>query len=66
MYGKLDQVNPMDFLRVQLDTQFRKQWDDTANELRVVEEYKEENSDLVYWEMQWPVNVILSKGLEKY
>ena len=56
----------MDFLRVQLDTQFRKQWDDTANELRVVEEYKEENSDLVYWEMQWPVNVILSKGLEKY
>lgn len=65
MYGKLDQVNPMDFLRVQLDTQFRKQWDDTANELRVIEEYKEENSDLVYWEMQWPVFFTLKKALER-
>ena len=45
----------MDFLRVQLDTNFRKQWDTSATELRIIEENREASRDLVYWEMRWPV-----------
>lgn len=60
----------MDFLRAQLDTNFRKQWDTSATQLKIIEENKETNTDLVYWEMRWPVtfikvllsNVLLTKG----
>lgn len=45
----------MDFLWVQLDTEFRKMWDKSATKLEIIEECSERNSDLVYWEMQWPV-----------
>lgn len=55
MYGHLDDITAMDFLRVQIDTNFRKQWDTSATELKIVEENGETNSDLVYWEMRWPV-----------
>lgn len=55
VYVRLDRVTAVDFLRVQLDTEFRKQWDTSATELKIIEESPERNSDLVYWRTQWPV-----------
>ncbi|KAK4025984.1 hypothetical protein OUZ56_015013 [Daphnia magna] len=54
MYGRFETVNAMDFLRVQLDTSFRKQWDASAIQLEIIEENADTNTDLVYWEMRWP------------
>ncbi|KAI9563230.1 hypothetical protein GHT06_010688 [Daphnia sinensis] len=54
MYGRFETINAMDFLRVQLDTNFRKQWDASAIQLEIIEENAETNTDLVYWEMRWP------------
>jgi hypothetical protein len=58
VYARFETVKAMDFLRVQLDTNFRKQWDTSATQLKIIEENKETNTDLVYWEMRWPVNLI--------
>ena len=55
MHARFENVTAMDFLRVQLDTNFRKQWDTSATELRIIEENREASRDLVYWEMRWPV-----------
>lgn len=70
MYARFETVKAMDFLRAQLDTNFRKQWDTSATQLKIIEENKETNTDVVYWEMRWPVtfikvllsNVLLIKG----
>lgn len=70
VYARFETVKAMDFLRAQLDTNFRKQWDTSATQLKIIEENKETNTDLVYWEMRWPVtfikvllsNVLLIKG----
>lgn len=45
-----------DFLAVQTDIEYRREWDDTAIVLDVVENDKLEgmNSQVVYWEMLWP------------
>ncbi len=59
MYARFETAKAMDFLRVQLDTNFRKQWDTSATELKIIEENKDTNSDLVYWEMRWPVTLFL-------
>jgi hypothetical protein len=55
VYGRLEGITALDFLRVQLDTDYRKKWDSSAAELLVVEEDPKTSSDIVYWEMQWPV-----------
>ena len=55
----------MDFLRVQLDTNFRKQWDTSATELRIIEENREASRDLVYWEMRWPVKKKIKSEFKK-
>lgn len=70
VYARFEMVKAMDFLRAQLDTNFRKQWDTSATQLKIIEENKETNTDVVYWEMRWPVtfikvllsNVLLIKG----
>lgn len=59
MYGKYHDVAARDFLKVQIDTEFRKTWDNTAINLKVVEQDTTSNSDIVYWEMKWPVCVSL-------
>lgn len=56
VYVRFEKVAAMDFLRVQLDTNFRKKWDSSATELKVIDENKNISSDLVYWEMRWPVS----------
>lgn len=56
VYGNYKDVTAEDFLSVQMDTNYRKKWDPTAVALEVVEQDKlhDSNSDIVYWEMQWP------------
>lgn len=63
MYARFETVKAMDFLRAQLDTNFRKQWDSSATQLKIIEENTETNTDLVYWEMRWPVTFIKVKVL---
>jgi len=59
VYGKYHDVTAKDFLKAQTDIEFRKTWDNTAINLTVVEQDSESNSDIVYWEMKWPVCVRL-------
>jgi hypothetical protein len=59
VYGKYHDVAAKDFLKAQIDTEFRKTWDNTALNLNVVEQDNESNSDIVSWEMKWPVRVRL-------
>ncbi len=54
VYGYYDDISAEDFLAAQLDIEYRKQWDDTALQLKVVETDKESNSEVIYWEMKWP------------
>ncbi|XP_018327633.1 stAR-related lipid transfer protein 7, mitochondrial-like isoform X2 [Agrilus planipennis] len=56
VYGSYHDVSGEDFLNVQIDTKYRKEWDNTAIQLDIVEAdpNTESNSDIIYWEMQWP------------
>lgn len=58
VYGSYSDVTGEDFLNVQIDCAYRKKWDDTAIALEVVESdpRPQSNSDIVYWEMLWPVS----------
>lgn len=64
VYGSFSDVTAEDFLRVQIDVDYRKQWDPTAQELQIIEsDPKSESSvnhstDVIHWEMIWPVGVI--------
>lgn len=59
MFGSYSDVSAVDFLNVQIDTDYRKKWDNTAVKLEVNERDPQEgeNGDIVYWEMQWPVSI---------
>ncbi|XP_014203726.1 stAR-related lipid transfer protein 7, mitochondrial [Copidosoma floridanum] len=60
VYGSFDDVSAEDFLQVQIDIDYRKDWDATAKELEVIdtdpkfEDVKDSCSDVIYWEMIWP------------
>ncbi|KAL0279369.1 UNVERIFIED_CONTAM: hypothetical protein PYX00_000946 [Menopon gallinae] len=54
MYGTYKEIRPDSFLQVQLDTEYRKKWDATAVEIRIIDKDPLSNSDILYWEMQWP------------
>lgn len=56
VYGSYDDVTAMDFLNVQVDTDYRRKWDTTAVKLEVIESEEDTNSDVIYWEMLWPVS----------
>lgn len=56
VYGSYDDVSAIDFLGSQMDTDYRKKWDNTAVVLEVVEKDENSNSDIIYWEMLWPVS----------
>lgn len=58
VYGKYDDVTAIDFLKVQIDINYRKIWDTNAVALDVVETEPTSNSDVIYWEMLWPVSTI--------
>lgn len=56
VYARFNDISASDLLHVQLDLDYRKQWDDTAVALHLIEEdpLPGTNSHLIYWEMQWP------------
>lgn len=55
-------VTAEDFLFVQMDIDYRKEWDNTAVALDVIETdvAQGSNSQVMYWEMLWPVSKILN------
>lgn len=62
VYGSFSDVTAEDFLQVQIDVNYRKQWDPTAQELQIIEsDPKSElsinhSTDVIHWEMIWPVS----------
>lgn len=63
VYGSFSDVSAADFLQVQLDVEYRKEWDNTAKELKVIdtdpvtESMEGYHNDIIYWEMIWPVRL---------
>lgn len=57
VYASYSDVTAEDFLHVQTNTTYRKQWDNSAVALDVIDiDPKNVNkSHVVYWEMRWPV-----------
>ncbi|XP_065557011.1 stAR-related lipid transfer protein 7, mitochondrial-like [Artemia franciscana] len=54
VYGKYNDVSARNFFSTQLDTEYRRVWDSSVADLRVVESFPEKNMDIIYWEMEWP------------
>lgn len=56
VYARFNDISAADLLHVQIDLEYRKQWDETAVALHMIEEdpMPGTNSHLIYWEMQWP------------
>ncbi|CAB3377425.1 Hypothetical predicted protein [Cloeon dipterum] len=54
VYGNYSDVAARDFLKVQLDNEYRKQWDQTAIQLEVVDSDPTSGSEVLYWEAEWP------------
>lgn len=57
VYGSYNDVYAEDFLNVQIDIDYRRTWDKTAVSLELAEtdQIPDSNSDVIYWEMLWPV-----------
>lgn len=60
MYASYPDVSAEDFLYVQTDTTYRKVWDKSAITLEVVDTdpVNKAKSQIIYWEMLWPVSII--------
>lgn len=58
VFGSYNDVSALDFLNVQVDTDYRRKWDNTAVMLEIAEKdpVKDANGDILYWEMKWPVS----------
>ncbi|XP_043501606.1 stAR-related lipid transfer protein 7, mitochondrial-like [Polistes fuscatus] len=60
VYGSFPDVTAEDFLQVQIDIDYRKQWDITAQELQIIDTDPQSttsnnhSADVIYWEMIWP------------
>ncbi|KAF7995594.1 hypothetical protein HCN44_006701 [Aphidius gifuensis] len=60
VFGKFSDVSAEEFLQVQVDVDYRKEWDPTAKELSIIDtdpmsiSAKDDRTDVVYWEMIWP------------
>lgn len=56
VYVSYPDITAEDFLFVQTDIDYRREWDDTVIHLDVIESDKmdETNGDVIYWEMLWP------------
>ncbi|KAG5675639.1 hypothetical protein PVAND_005527 [Polypedilum vanderplanki] len=54
VYVKYDDITAEDFLHVQMDIDYRREWDDTAVSLEVIDSDPFDNQQVIYWEMQWP------------
>lgn len=57
VYVTYNDITAEDFFKVQTDTEYRKEWDNTAIALEVVDVDPSSNdSHIIYWEMLWPVS----------
>ncbi|KZC10567.1 PREDICTED: stAR-related lipid transfer protein 7, mitochondrial-like [Dufourea novaeangliae] len=60
VYGSFADVTAEDFLQAQIDVDYRKKWDPTARELRIIDTdpicktTANDHTDVVYWETIWP------------
>lgn len=54
MYVTYPDITAEDFLFVQTNIAYRREWDDTAVALDVVESNQSDDSQVIYWEMLWP------------
>lgn len=56
VYARFNDISAADFFHVQVDLEYRKQWDNTAVALQYIDEdpLPGSNSHLIYWEMLWP------------
>ncbi|XP_061390240.1 stAR-related lipid transfer protein 7, mitochondrial [Musca vetustissima] len=56
VYARFNDISAADLMHVQVDLDYRKEWDNTAVALHLIEEdpVPGTNSHLIYWEMQWP------------
>lgn len=55
VWGNFNDVTASDFFRVQIDTDYRKEWDPNSIELKVIDSDPSSNSDILYWEFLFPV-----------
>lgn len=44
---------------VQLDLDYRKEWDSMSVDLEICDSEPLTHSDLIYWELSWPVIIIM-------
>lgn len=64
VFGTFADVTADEFLRVQVDVEYRKEWDTTAKRLEIIDtdpktvSNENQRSDVIYWEMIWPVSWI--------
>lgn len=58
VYASYDDISAEDFLHIQTDTEYRKEWDKSAITLDVIDTdpVHRHKSHIIHWEMQWPVN----------
>lgn len=54
VYVKYDDITAEDFLFVQTNINYRREWDNTAVKLDIVDSDPEDDQDVIYWEMLWP------------
>lgn len=52
-----DDISAEDFLHIQTDTEYRREWDKSAVTLEVIDTdpVHRHKSHIIHWEMQWPV-----------
>lgn len=55
VHGSYNDVTALDFMRIQLDIDNRKEWDNMSINLKIFDSEPLTHSDLIYWELRWPV-----------
>ncbi|VVC35363.1 START domain,START-like domain [Cinara cedri] len=54
VHGLFNDVTALDFMLVQLDLDYRKEWDKMSVDLDIFDSDPLTHSDLIYWELRWP------------
>ncbi|KAL5233061.1 hypothetical protein ACI65C_000471 [Semiaphis heraclei] len=54
VHGSFNDITALDFMQVQLDLQYRKEWDTMSVDLDIFDSEPLTQSDLIYWEFRWP------------
>lgn len=57
VHGSFNDVTALDFMLVQLDLDYRKEWDSMSVDLNIFDSEPLTHSDLIYWELRWPVTI---------